>query len=171
MYRLAVLILVATCASASVAQPTRPATLPPAGTAPNQTGLNADGKIMLGLDGRGNYRKPRVARNARTDDNAPANPQAANASAFRQALQAPQRGTPPNQQAASPSAAAPAPTAAQPVAVAPVSPTAPVAPVSPAAPVATATPAAPAIPNRPPVLPNALPALQPNGGLFTDAMR
>ncbi len=167
MYRLAVLLLVATCASASLAQPARPSAPTPAASAPNQTGLTADGKIMLGLDGRGNYRKPRVARTARAADTPPpANVQAANASAFRQALQAPQLGMPPAQQPPSPSAAPLAPTTMQ------TAPVATVAPAAPATPVAPTTAANPAVaPSRPPVLPNALPALQPNGGLFTDAMR
>ena len=173
MYRLAVLLLVATCASASLAQPARPNSPTPPTAAPNQTGLTADGKIMLGLDGRGNYRKPRVSRNARGADAPTANPQIASTSAFRQALQAPQMAMQPGQQQPtsppafqqppSPSVAPLAPTAMQSDAVAPVNPVSPVAPI--------AATASPATPNRPPAIANALPALQPNGGLYTDAMR
>ena len=63
MRSLVVLLLVSVAASTASAQqfmPSNTTGMPTGGEA----GLTADGKIMLGLDGRGNYRKPKADKKA-----------------------------------------------------------------------------------------------------------
>ena len=163
MRRFLVFLLIHAVATNAVAQPA-----PPLGGAPAtpavETGITPDGKIKLGLEGRGNYRKAKKAKLINVAAGATPN--------FKQAMQGP----PANKPAATNGTAAPTTPAANTTekpAPTPVATTAPTP--APAKGLRSdrdlfsannpAQPPAPT-PAVAPVLPNALPALQPNGGLY-----
>ena len=107
MRRFVVFLLIQTIAVTASAQPTPPTRPSPTLSSATTPGVTDDGKIKLGLEGRGNYRKPRKPREVGTATNTPAG----GGSSFQQAMQAQRAGgTPTN----TPNSVTPSPARANP---------------------------------------------------------